>query len=80
MEDIGLGIKEDSDKKQTTELRYSTWLKLSNLPLSMRWLWAPISEEESKCFAAVNAQIQNVIQNFGHHVQASLKSIELDLM
>jgi len=29
---------------------------------------------------AVDAQIQHVVQNLGHHVQASLKSAELDIM
>ena len=27
-----------------------------------------------------NAQIQDIVQNFGHHVQAPLESVEFDLM
>ena len=33
-----------------------------------------------KPIVAADAQIQDVVQNFGHHVQASLESIEFDLM
>ena len=35
---------------------------------------------EKERFATADAQIQDVVQNFGHHVQTSLESIEFDLM
>lgn len=35
---------------------------------------------EEKSIVTANAQVQNVIQNFRHHVQASLESFEFDTM
>jgi len=41
---------------------------------------SPDQQVGSKPLVAVGAQIQDIVQNFGHHVQASLESIEFDLV
>ena len=41
---------------------------------------SPDQQAGKELLVAVDAQIQDVVQNFGHHVQASLESVEFDLV
>ena len=38
------------------------------------------NQQTGKITVAIDTQIQYVVRNLGRHVQASLKSIEIDLM